>query len=401
MNPKLKQFYEREPEMVIEWQDNYTPAHAWLVINSLTNGAAGGGTRMREGCNQAEVTELAKTMEIKFTVSGPPIGGAKTGIDYNFKDTEDKQAVLGRWYKHIIKELKSHYGTGGDENVDQIRDVFPILSSLGINHPQEGVVRGYLHNYDKAVQDNVINNLSRGTQMPIQSDSFLNQLRFTVSDIATGYGISNAVKSFLDLSGENIQNQRVVLQGFGNVGRGAIYLLNKIGAKIVGVVDRDWYVVDEQGLDIPDLMRQSFSGTLASNKKIKKDMGRFEFPKFDIFIPAATSHTIDKYILNLLIASGVNLIASGANNAFVNSVVADQADRNISVIPDFIANAGMARVYSYLMSPKAIVNEGAILQDIQSCVSNAVKEVFAEGNEQIKFTDRAEEIAASKLLGYD
>jgi glutamate dehydrogenase/leucine dehydrogenase len=46
------------------------------VINSLRGGAAGGGTRMRKGLDINEVLSLAKTMEVKFTVSGPAIGGA-------------------------------------------------------------------------------------------------------------------------------------------------------------------------------------------------------------------------------------------------------------------------------------------------------------------------------------
>ena len=40
-----------------------------MVINSLRGGAAGGGTRMRKGLDQREVESLAKTMEVKFTVS--------------------------------------------------------------------------------------------------------------------------------------------------------------------------------------------------------------------------------------------------------------------------------------------------------------------------------------------
>ena len=46
----------------------------WVVINSLRGGAAGGGTRMRKGLTKDEVVSLAKVMEIKFSVCGPPIG---------------------------------------------------------------------------------------------------------------------------------------------------------------------------------------------------------------------------------------------------------------------------------------------------------------------------------------
>ncbi|MEO0584186.1 MAG: Glu/Leu/Phe/Val dehydrogenase dimerization domain-containing protein, partial [Bacteroidota bacterium] len=82
----LKSFEHAEPEIVFHWQDTETDAQGWVVINSLRNGAAGGGTRMRKGCNLDEVRALSKTMEIKFAVSGPPIGGAKSGIDFDPND---------------------------------------------------------------------------------------------------------------------------------------------------------------------------------------------------------------------------------------------------------------------------------------------------------------------------
>ena len=71
MKELLDQYSARAPEIVFEWTDAETEARGWVVINSLRGGAAGGGTRMRKGLDRNEVVSLAKTMEIKFTVSGP------------------------------------------------------------------------------------------------------------------------------------------------------------------------------------------------------------------------------------------------------------------------------------------------------------------------------------------
>ena len=50
---KLLDAYEnKKPEVVFEWSDSQTEAEGWVVINSLRGGAAGGGTRMREGLNK-------------------------------------------------------------------------------------------------------------------------------------------------------------------------------------------------------------------------------------------------------------------------------------------------------------------------------------------------------------
>ncbi len=87
----IERFENKPSEIVFSWQDEETEAEGWVVINSLRNGAAGGGTRMRKGLNQREVESLAKTMEIKFTVAGPPIGGAKSGINFDPADPKKKE----------------------------------------------------------------------------------------------------------------------------------------------------------------------------------------------------------------------------------------------------------------------------------------------------------------------
>ena len=89
----ITKYESTSPEIIFEWNDSETNAKGWMVINSLRGGASGGGTRMRKGLTLHEVKSLAKTMEVKFTVSGPQIGGAKSGIDFDPKDVR-KEEVL-------------------------------------------------------------------------------------------------------------------------------------------------------------------------------------------------------------------------------------------------------------------------------------------------------------------
>ena len=95
MKDLLQRYESQQPHIVFEWKDSETEAEGWVVINSLRGGAAGGGTRMRKGLDKREVESLAKTMEIKFTVSGPAIGGAKSGINFDPADPR-KAGVLKR-----------------------------------------------------------------------------------------------------------------------------------------------------------------------------------------------------------------------------------------------------------------------------------------------------------------
>ena len=96
MDSLLEKYKQKQPEVVFEWHDAESEAEGWIVINSLRGGAAGGGTRMRKGLTREEVTSLAKVMEIKFSVAGPSIGGAKSGINFDPSDPR-RLEVLERW----------------------------------------------------------------------------------------------------------------------------------------------------------------------------------------------------------------------------------------------------------------------------------------------------------------
>lgn len=94
---------------------------------------------MRPGLDRNEVLSLEKTMEVKFSVSGPAIGGAKSGINFDYRDLR-KKGVLERRYSAVSPLLKSYYyGTGGDLNVDEINEIIPITEDCEVWHPQEGV----------------------------------------------------------------------------------------------------------------------------------------------------------------------------------------------------------------------------------------------------------------------
>ena len=128
MEALLEKYKAQKPEIVFEWHDEETDAMGWVVINSLRNGAAGGGTRMRLGLTKEEVVSLAKVMEIKFSVCGPKIGGAKSGINFNPADPR-RNAVLKRWYKAVYPLLKESYSLNFFQ-IGMITFTFQLTASL-------------------------------------------------------------------------------------------------------------------------------------------------------------------------------------------------------------------------------------------------------------------------------
>jgi glutamate dehydrogenase/leucine dehydrogenase len=184
----LKRYEEKEPELILRWKDDQTEAKGWLVINSLRGGAAGGGTRMKKGIDLQEVSLLAKTMEIKFTVSGPRIGGAKSGIDFDPLNPR-KRDVLRRWFKAVSPMLKTYHGTGGDLNVDFINEITPLTQALGILHPQEGILEGHFSGNHKAQKAACLSEfISKIVQDPKYSPD--QNGNFTITDLISGYSVA-------------------------------------------------------------------------------------------------------------------------------------------------------------------------------------------------------------------
>ena len=233
----LSAFVDKAPEIVFEWRDRESEASGWLVINSLRGGAAGGGTRMRVGLDRDEVISLAKTMEVKFTVSGPTIGGAKSGINFDPRDPR-KEAVLRRWFRALSPILKSCYGTGGDLNVDEIREVIPLTEEFHLVHPQEGIINGHFEPTEAQKIDKIAQlrrGVSRHVKDPTLTPSCESDL--VVADLITGYGVAEAVRHYYRLWNGGVEGKRVFVQGWGNVGAAAAFYLSQSGARIVAASD--------------------------------------------------------------------------------------------------------------------------------------------------------------------
>jgi glutamate dehydrogenase/leucine dehydrogenase len=409
MKELLEKFETKTPEIVFEWNDAETEAKGWVVINSLRGGAAGGGTRMRLGLDKHEVTSLAKTMEVKFTVSGPTIGGAKSGINFDPNDPR-KEGVLKRWYAAITPLLKHYYGTGGDLNVDEIHEVIPITEDCGVWHPQEGVFNGHFQPRE-AQKINRIGQLRQGVLKVIEDTYFSPDVdrKYVVADMITGYGVAESAKHYYNVYGGDVKGKRVIVQGWGNVGSAAAFYLAQDGASIVGIIDRVGGLIKEEGFSLEEIRKLFIDKD--GNKLHAQNMLSFDEVnsriwdlKADVFIPCAASRLITQEQVERMITSGVEVIAAGANVPFADpeiffGPIADFTDDKISVIPDFISNCGMARVFAYLMSNDLEkLEDEAIFHDTSETIKKALLKSHAKNASKYHIAKTAFEIALEQLV---
>lgn len=408
MKDLLQKYENKQPEIVFNWKDTETEAEGWTVINSLRGGAAGGGTRMRKGLDMNEVLSLAKTMEVKFTVSGPSIGGAKSGINFDPNDPR-KKGVLQRWYKAVSPLLKSYYGTGGDLNVDEIHEVIPFTEECGVWHPQEGVFNGHFKPTE-ADKINRIGQLRQGVIKVIENPKFSPDVlrKYTVADMITGYGVAEAARHYYQIYGGDIKGKKAIVQGFGNVGSAAAFYLSEMGASIVGIIDRDGGIINEDGFTYEEIKRLFLNKD--GNKLVAQNM--IPFAEINekiwklgaaVFAPCAASRLVTKAQIDSLIESGLEVISCGANVPFADKEIffgsiMEETDRKVSLIPDFISNCGMARVFAYFMEKKVQMTDEAIFYDISETIKKALEKAHALNSDKKNISATAFEIALKQLV---
>ncbi len=400
---KYERFYTAPPAIVVEWHDDQTPARGWLAIDSLQGGAAGGGTRMRTGGSRQEAVFLAKTMAVKFRVAGPDIGGGKSVLDFSASvDPKVKEGVLRRWYKHVGPYLRSCYGTGGDVGVDEVSEATRyIREEVGNLHPQEGIARGHDgYRNDGEGPGPKIERLKHGVEARVVLKDLpgARDGAWMIADVSTGWGVVESIRKHYELRGEKLEGKRAIIEGFGAVGAFAAYYLEKLGVRVVAASSHNpagtiRSAASDAGLDVRSLIGARDGTRLPAPSAARPDVsdtdgadGIFRFPA-DIFVPAAASHTIDLSRVRTLRELGVRVIACGANNPFAadprKPTLADwvrdmlevqrEADRSFAIIPDFIANCGMARTFAYLMNKGGTADESSILRDITDRIEGAME----------------------------
>jgi glutamate dehydrogenase (NAD(P)+) len=156
---------------------------------------------------------------------------------------------------------------------------------------------------------------------------------------ATGRGISDCCDEALKYLGMTVEGCRVIVQGFGNVGSNAANILYHRGYTIIGITEFDGAVYNEDGIDIPALLRHRKAvGTINGFAKAESvDKDELITRRCEILIPAATENVITSQNAHLL---QCKILCEGANGP--TTVAADDIleAKGIFVVPDILANAG-------------------------------------------------------------
>ena len=252
--------------------------------------------------------------------------------------------------------------------------------------------------------------ISEGVPLVVQNKKISPnpEKEYSIGDLITGYGVSEAVLHYYNIYGGDIRGKRTIIQGWGNVASTAAYYLAQAGAIIVGIIDKAGGLINTNGFhfqEIKSLLENRSSNFLEAenilsfeevNKKIW-DIGA------EIFIPAAASRLLSQEQLDSMIQNDLEVISSGANVPFADKEIffgpiSSSADQRISVLPDFIANCGMARAFSYCMQQDCRMKDIAIFKAVSETIKQALLQSFRKNNTKTNISKTAFEIALKQLV---
>ncbi|CAL9419724.1 NAD-specific glutamate dehydrogenase [Actinosynnema sp. ALI-1.44] len=292
-------------------------ATGWVVVDSMVDGLAMGGTRMTRTVDAVELAALARAMTHKLALVDLPIGGAKAGIRPNgpVRDREHLMRTFGRVTRPLL-----HGGVylGCDQ---------------GTTHPDRDMFFAAA-GYDIATRPGA-------TRLDVDWAEFWRSM----VDI-TGFGVATAALGAIRASGARTP-QRVVLQGFGTVGRGVAQHLAAHGHQIVAVADILGTVEDPAGLPVDKLIEcTSTDGTIDRSglpTSVRVHDGDRAWLKVDsdVLVLAAGADAIDESVVSSVRAK---IVVEGGNMSCTKPARRMLGEAGLTVLPDVVVNVGGAAV---------------------------------------------------------
>jgi len=289
------------PSKVVQLYSAKEGLRAVVVIDNTALGPALGGVRMSPTVTTRQVCRLARTMTLKNSISGLAHGGAKAGIVADPNDPRKER--LFRVFARMMRDL-TEYIPGPDMGCDE--------TSMAWIRDETG----------------------RSVGLPEEIGGLpLDKLG------ATGFGVAECAEVAASLADLKLGGARIVIEGFGSVGKAAARFLAAKGAVLVAASDSRGAVHDPAGIDVDELIRvkQQTGSVMNYGKGTRILTAEIFGVPCDILIPAAAPDVIHGANAGII---RTRMILQGANIPATAQAEAQLHARGILVVPDFIANAG-------------------------------------------------------------
>jgi glutamate dehydrogenase (NAD(P)+) len=340
-------------ELVV--QDDTEGFSAFLVVDASDKEFSFGGTRVDAAVTRDVVIELADNMSLKLAGHRSPFGGAKAGIRAA-PDHPRLTGFLRRFAEECRDVLSSTTILGKDMGAKQwmLDEIYDALQS-----PQLGVARARFN----------------GVELPHR----LCDLNGYVSHM-TGKGVFWSIEEAL---GGALEGARVLIQGFGVVGGGVAWHLDRAGAKIVGVSDGEKAILRPEGLDVELLMKAKGNDGLLAQERLPDTWlpsARDDLlaEQADVLVLAAGSYLVDGEIVSRL---STPLVIEAANLALTPTAIDALHARGVRVVPDVVANSSSAALVAHQIAAGNRRDPAQLWKEIENNIKRNTEAVFRMSGE--------------------
>jgi glutamate dehydrogenase/leucine dehydrogenase len=277
----------------------------YVVIDSVVGGRSCGGLRMMPDVSLAEVRGLARSMTLKFAITGLSQGGAKAGVRGDPEAPPDqRQKLLRDFCRAILSLVADRTFVPCADMGTTATEIREVLTELGINLGR------------------------RELQANSSGD-------YTAASVCAG---AQAATRHLGL---DLAKCRVAIEGFGKVGSVLCRLLSQAGANVVAISTSRGAIYNPGGLDadlLEALARRDGSRIVQTYQPAR------HLPKesllalpVELLCPCARHDALDTFNAPAVAA---RIVCPGANNPVTPEALALLESRGVLVLPDFVTNCG-------------------------------------------------------------
>ncbi|MDH3499635.1 MAG: Glu/Leu/Phe/Val dehydrogenase [Acidimicrobiia bacterium] len=327
----------------------------YRVQHLLTMGPTKGGIRYADDVNLGEVAALAMLMTWKCAIVGLPFGGAKGGVRVD--PSALSRAEVQRVTRRFTAEIINHIGPQQDIPAPDLGTDAQVMAWMMDTYSQH-----------------------EGHAVPAVVTGKPPELGGSVARReATGRGVLALLPPAANQVGMPVTDARVVVQGFGNVGRYAAIAASEMGCRVVAVSDVSGGVHNSNGLEVAKLARWvdergGVAGFPGADRVENKEL--LALP-CEVLIPAAVGGVIHGENAGSIQAK---LILEGANNPTTLEADDQLRDAGVFIVPDILANAGGVTV-SYFEWVQDLQNyfwsENEIVARLREIMARAFDEVLS------------------------
>jgi len=301
----------------------------WRAVHSAHRLPVKGGLRFSPDMDQDHAEALAALMTYKCAVVDVPFGGSKGGlrIDPRQYDEISLEKITRRFARELIRRgyISPAENVPAPDMGSSQREMAWILDTYKDLHPED------------------LNHIACVTGKPIELGGIQGRLE------ATGRGVKYALDAFFNepeavreagLEGK-LSDQRVIIQGLGNVGYHlALFLQQKDAPRIIGIIERDGALYHEDGLDVADVhayMQRTGGVGGFPGVEFRRDGAQLLEADCDVLIPAALEGVIHAGNAERIQA---RLVVEAANGPCTWEADEILRARGTTILPDIFVNAG-------------------------------------------------------------